>query len=319
MGSAFDKERVVECLQILSDLHVGRFVDHEELIDQGCSDCLVPVASLLSGLGAVEMKEGTIKLRSQTASLFMKSLAEYIANDIDLIAGWSEEKGKPAEITDKNALLAESLLYLMEKRRIGMLGGSAKVLRENNVVRVVFKAMINGRDCYLMQYDSTAKQYQLVGGYVDGSDRDAYAAAVREIGEELPQAGLEVGDDYHLKEIYRTERPEKALSSTYGVYSSYDLTVFFAHDVEDGVLSKIDTRVNSWITYDEILRGRAHDGRRIFRISTEMLDAMRKLGRSFGSSKILVSQVFNDRRIQIAGLLITAVSLVFTILAFFQK
>lgn len=312
----YDKQCLLECLNILSKLPFGT---KTSLASNKCIKCILPIAQLLSGIGAVSVDGESITIKSFTSLMFIKSLTEYVDNNIEILSGWEETKGRPNEITEKNILLSEIFLYAMERKRISLLGTAAKELRTNSVVRVIFKAKINGKDNYLMQYDSVAKQYQLIGGYIDYTDKDAIAAAIREISEELPEADFDYNMNYKLREVYKTKQVEKAISNTYCVYSAYEVIALFAYDVDNAVLHKIDPRQNAWVSLEEIVNGKARDGRKVFRISQEMQDAMRTSDKSFTKSKFLLSKLLSDRRIQITGLAVAIIGLIFTILAFFIK
>jgi hypothetical protein len=205
----------------------------------------------------------------------------------------------------------------MERKRVTLLGTDAKEIKKNIISRVILKANINQNDCYLMQYDEISKQYQLIGGYVDSTDKDAYAAIIREISEELPEAEMEINKNFKLRTLNSANLYEKIISNTYGVYSGYELNIFLAYDAEYDIINKINKKINRWITLNEIIKRKANDGKAIITISNEMIDAMRTSAKSIEKPKFIWSELLNDRRIQIFGLILAFIGTLLTGLSIF--
>lgn len=317
---AYQKECLILILKDLAEITIGVELKLTELIKKSeCLKCAESTLYLLQSLGILKFDGNTVCLKSIHSKFFIKSLEQYIDNDITILTGWEEHKGKSEKINEVNILTAWNFLYSMEKKRFQLLGTSAKVIKNNRIVRVIIKAKINGREQYLMQYDSVAKQYQLIGGYVDISDKNPLAAVVREVSEELPELYLEINETYKLREIYKTEQFEKLISNTYGVLSGYEISLFLAYEMDQKVISMIDRKINCWVSAKEILNRKANDGKKIISISREMLDAMNSCKVSFDKPKFVFSDIISDRRIQLAAGVATILGTGLAVVSFFLK
>jgi hypothetical protein len=302
---------------LISEIPVGHKVKISELINSNCQICIKPILFFLQGLGVVIISNDSVELKSITAFLFIKSFIEYITNDLSILSGWEDQKGRPITINEHNILLSEAFLFCMEKKRADLLGNNANIIKLYDISRVVFKARINNKDCYLMQYGSKSNRYSLVGGGVEPSDRNSYAAIIREISEELPEADLEIGVNYKLKEIYKSKQSEKSMSNKYGVYTGYNITVFLAYDVDHRKLNKLDTKINIWVSEKEIKNRVANDGKLIFPIGDELLDALRTSSRSFNTSEYKLWEMLFDHRIEIIlSILVSVLGIIAYILKF---
>jgi 8-oxo-dGTP pyrophosphatase MutT (NUDIX family) len=283
----------------ISELPAGYSAKISEIaVDENCRVCLKPILYMLQGLGVLLITEEHIMVKSITSSLFIKSFKEYIINNLSILTGWEDLKGKPLQINEQNVLLSEAFLYSMEKKRVDLLGPEANVLKVYDICRVAFKAKINNRVCYLMQYGFRTNNYALIGGGIEPSDRNAYAAMIREISEELPEAGLKIDTNYKLKEILRSEQKDKFISNKYGVYTGYNMTIYLAYDVDPSVLKKIDNKMNSWISEKEIKKGIANDGKAIFPIKDDLMDALRTSARSFEKGAFNLVEWIEDHKIE---------------------
>lgn len=302
----------------ISELPAGYSVKISEImIEENCRICIKPILYMLQGLGVLQITEELITIKSITSSLFIKSFKEYISNDLSVLSGWEDLKGKPVQINEQNVLLSEAFLYSMEKKRVDLLGPEAKILKVYDICRVAFKAKINNKVCYLMQYGLRTNNYSLIGGGIEPSDRNAYAAIIREISEELPEAGLKIDTNYKLKEIFRSEQKDKFISNKYGVYTGYNMTIYLAYDVDPSVIKKIDNKMNSWISEKEIKKGIANDGKAVFPIKDDLMDALRTSARSFEKGAFNLVEWLEDHRIEV--ILSVLASILGIVAIFFQK
>jgi hypothetical protein len=113
--------------------------------NEKCINCLNTMLTFLKLFDVIKVTQADeagrikIKARSSTASYFLRSLAEYIRNNLILVTNWQR-----TEAGDKNLI----------------------PIRKISVCQVLIKARIQGKNkpVYLVQYDQDARNFQLIGG-----------------------------------------------------------------------------------------------------------------------------------------------------------
>jgi 8-oxo-dGTP pyrophosphatase MutT (NUDIX family) len=196
-----------------------------------------------------------VRAKSETAGYFLKSLADYIQTGNKLVANWEREGvGKhPERLVDLPS--GPQFLYLVESIRTKHYG-SLKPIRQAQVCVAIIKSVATGSNStrYLVQYDADAGQYQLIGGRMRSTEKDAQITVQREIEEELAINNLVCGRDYVAKRL-APEITVETLSSTFGAYSRYRLTFFHVEfKVNQLKLGPQDL----WVTLDELRRGKTN-------------------------------------------------------------
>jgi hypothetical protein len=314
---SYKKECLINCLTELTNIPVNSIVKFDSFCSYQCLNCIKPILHFLKCFGVIDIQDDSFKIRTIEAKSFIKILIEYIENDIEIIEGWDEIKGKPVSISDKNILFSKSFLYAIEKKRIDRLKECAKPIRTNKVSKIIFKAKINNKERYLMQYDSRAHQYKLIGGYQKACDKNSFDAVLREIIEELPEANFELHKNIEITQVLETTQLE--LSSKYCIYSEYNITVFYAYNIDMKMFSQIDKKLNSWVSWQEIKEGIARDQKQIYPNNEEILNAMKKLNYSIKSSRTDIRELLDEYRIQIVGLLLAIGGLLIALLSYLKN
>ncbi|SFJ80996.1 NUDIX domain-containing protein [Streptomyces pini] len=189
------------------------------------------VFALLSAFGALDWRqdpatgEALVAAVSPQAGYLLRSLSAYVRTEQAFLDNWERPGTADPPLTDRQALSGPQFLHLLEKRRLRT-NPDAPPLRRVDVAQVVVKNRVRGRGGraqYLMLYDGRARQYQLPGGYVRASDRDARTAAVRELEEELPGYSYVSGRDT-LTEL--GVFPVVQISRTHGAVTAYRVALY---------------------------------------------------------------------------------------------
>jgi len=199
------------------------------------------VRDLLSVLGLVNADQAVAVPANEIAAWLIRSLAAHVADQVSA-TGWYDV----------------ALLTTFEAARAAH-SDTPTTLREVIAANVLIKATIDGKPCLLMQYDTEAHQFQLIGGKYEADDPDLAYTALREIREELDDPTLVVPADLVLVPLDQ-RLVQVSLSPTYGVVSGYDITFFHAQAMHFQPATNVDT---CWLALDDIRTGSAPDGRRI--------------------------------------------------------
>ncbi|HEC22915.1 MAG TPA: hypothetical protein ENI95_08360 [Chloroflexi bacterium] len=142
------------------------------------------------------------------------------------------------------------------------------------VAQAVIKAHRDGEDLYLMQYDRHAGRFQPIGGKQDPADPDLHATLRREMAEELGLShppGPEACTLHLLHADWRTT----ILSPTYGILTAYSINLFHVGAIRFPIATDGETR---WLRREEIVVGRAEDGRAVSQVYPEVLGLSRMDG-----------------------------------------
>ena len=207
-----------------------------------------------------------VKATSQAALYFLRSLAEYVRQNLKLVSNWEREGTVLSDVFSSGA----RFLYAMESKRIEQRETSTAI-REQSVSKAVIKARVHGRrePAYLVQLDQAAGAYQLIGGRRRSSDEDACSTMQREIEEELARNDLKYKRDFDLNKLSDGLLLKK-LSPTYGAYSEYDMAYYQAFIWREQLILGPDDK---WVSLSELMSGKTRAGEPIFEALIEKLDA----------------------------------------------
>ena len=157
---------------------------------------------------------------------------------------------------------AAHFLKVMEEQRLRIADASQIEPGYSRLQRVsicLIKKQVNGRACFLHQFDKAASQYQAIGGKCD-PDETSHDAAARELNEEIGQGKLVHGRDFTLTDLTGTKPVvSREVSRTYGALTRYETYVFCAVDMPHLDLSKDDL----WVSVDEMRRGQTSTQRKV--------------------------------------------------------
>ncbi len=221
------------------------------------------VVDTLHLLGLVRSKGDTTLPTGEIAEMVIDSLLAHLNDGVLIRFDWND--------LDAEGLRGADILRAIEAAR---LTGSENptVERTVKVVQAIFKARRGApqggiEDIYLMQYDPQARQYQPLGGRLQPSDENMEAALRREIAEELELAqlpGPEICTLVLLSENWGTIRP----SPTYGTLTHYSFDFYHVVRARFEIMMDMNTR---WLAREEIMAGRARDGRAVSTVYLESL------------------------------------------------
>ncbi len=250
----FDRDTLLAALRTLSE---HRQLSFSEVSDPAYARALGDMLQLLQ---LAHPTDDGIALESDSARLFVRSLAAHAADDVPLAL----------------PLYGSKMLAAAESARRDQVVNPTPV-REIVAVNVIIKANYNGCDSLLMQYDGDAGQFQLIGGKREQDDPDAEYTALREIREELELPDLRVPDDLTLAPI--GERFEQVtLSPTYGVVTSYHISFYHARAMR--FQPHLDD-ITRWIAIADVRAGHLPDGRKVSDLAVQSLgDHLDSLGYS---------------------------------------
>ncbi|SNY25363.1 NUDIX domain-containing protein [Paractinoplanes atraurantiacus] len=215
------------------------------------------VVGLLSAFGALvittDSTTGSLRVKAATtaASLFLKSLAQYVEQNFAVLDNWSRIGTAEPPYNEQAILSGPQFLYFMERRRMSGTSG-ATALRSVRVSQVVVKrtGRLRGPE-YLVLHDTAARQFQLPGGHARDGDQDASDVAVRELQEELPGYVFDPTTDrlvgLGLVDI-------TAVSRSYGVSTRYQISFFH---LQSGRRSLLAGPGGRWLAESDLLDANA--------------------------------------------------------------
>ncbi|HEY0639822.1 MAG TPA: NUDIX hydrolase [Pseudonocardiaceae bacterium] len=211
---------------------------------------LVHVLNAFGALGTtVDPLTGMLAVKADTpvSALFLRSLAEYVEHDAAILHNWARNGTTEPPYDEQAVLLGPQFLYFMERRRVSCVPG-ATVLRRVQVSQVVVKRVgrLRGPE-YLVLQDPATHQYQLPGGRARRGDQQASDVARRELQEELP--GFVFAPAVHGLVDLGTVGVT-AVSRTYGVNTSYDMSFFQLRSQADALPTGPGAR---WVPEDVLL------------------------------------------------------------------
>ncbi|MCI0144056.1 hypothetical protein KNN17_21080 [Arthrobacter bambusae] len=192
---------------------------------------------------------------SEIASVFMRSLAQYIRAGKPAFEGWSRWSS-PDDQRGSNIRNGPHLTLAMEEYRAGWENPIA--IRTTSVVQAVIKARFGWKIGvrFLVRWDSKANSFQLVGGHHRATDESADEAILRELEEEIPSfvsSGLD--------QLSRGPKSDATqVSHTFGALTQYRMqfyTITFAKGPPALAPSE------RWATFGELVNQRTRQGERI--------------------------------------------------------
>jgi hypothetical protein len=207
-------------------------------LSQVCRDADLPddeaaafgtaIVALLDAFGAVNISDideddPTVSASSQSAELFLASVAEFIDARLTILRDWQEGGIRAAPYTDSQAISGPQFVFLIEKARADH-NRDAPALCTVHIAMVVVKARnrrFGGR--YLVSLNQSTGQYELPGGPRIAADESIRATAIRELEAELPAFRFDRDTDAmdSLGTVTISE-----LSSHYGAITAHQVTFF---------------------------------------------------------------------------------------------
>nr|MBN1229560.1 NUDIX domain-containing protein [Anaerolineae bacterium] len=208
------------------------------------------VLDLLSLLGLVRLESGVYQPTGEVARMLLDSLAAHLHDGVAVGLDWDD--------LDRDGLRGVDLLKMFEQERVSRLVEPSPA-RAVQVTQAVIKAVHDGEDVYLMQYDRHGGHYQPIGGKRDPGDADSAAALRREMMEELVLDHLPGPDECSLL-LLRSGWQITEISRTYGILTAYSVDFYVVRAITFPIKTDQDT---CWLSRREMAEGIADDGRAI--------------------------------------------------------
>lgn len=202
----------------------------------------------------IELKS-TIKIKSEFANTFLKSLNIYIKNNYKIIRYW--ENNSTTQNLDPCLYLNQgiNLTYSLEHQRYNYYEDETPSRSIKVSIAIIKTKPENKKDeYYLVQYDADAQTYKFIGGKKIPEDNSPETTLIRKIEEKLPVNKLVFKRDYNLKPILSNIKTIY-LSHTHAAISEYRFDIFEMEVKKDLKL----TPAERWVTLDEISKGVTHD------------------------------------------------------------
>ena len=286
---------------------------------------LVTTIAFLEALGAVRTIRSendssvSVKASTQTGYYFLRSIAEYMESGVPIVDEWKRGNVSTDSPHPRPLDFASQLLYLLEQRRLEQCL-APNPIRDVSVSQAIIKARLrwSRQPVFLVQYDRTAQQYQMIGGRMRPADRDTDTVMRRELAEELPKSSLVKERRYELQEL-AVDLEHTGLSPTFGAYTKY-LFTFYQVKFEGFQLDLGDN--DRWVSLEEIKTGKTRDGMRIANDITTRLDeclpgGLVGLGLSLDKRQALsIARILKERPWEITGILVSALGLLLAIIFF---
>lgn len=200
--------------------------------------------------GMVRVDADGVRASAQTSKYALNSLAASLESGQPIVTDWQTRSAHFANPLHNGA----TLLRWLELQRMSHTP-DAPPARVEYVAQVLIKQTDaqTGESMFLMQYDTHAHQYQLIGGRISPRDQhDPLTTIVREIHEELPLAELSYGEDYQLVRLLEDFQPPHTISPTFGALTEYHFTFFHMRALRKPLVLRTGDR---WVTRRELLRG----------------------------------------------------------------
>lgn len=243
--------------------------DHQELFLGITLGTVALLRQLFDPFALVMMEplpRSAIRPRSEIASYFLRSLAEYANRDLPIVSNW-DRKGAGSPRAFQVLASGAQFLFAMECKRQDYEQDPVPT-RVVEVVIGIIKARIDGQEepVLLMRFDSEAGEYQTIGGIVRADDADLTAAMQRELMEELDPKNRLGPRDFTLNWLKDMKR--RRVSRTYGAYTEYHL---HACHVVINRSSLILSPIDRWVTLTEVRAKRITVGGHEFAITADGL------------------------------------------------
>jgi 8-oxo-dGTP pyrophosphatase MutT (NUDIX family) len=232
------------------------------------------IFALLKPLEVLDISQNTdgadlVKASTRHSLLFLHSYAAYLRERKSILADWDRSGNPDGPYFARETLSGPEFLYLIERQRSA---GQREVipLREASVAQVIIKAHVRGLkgDCYLMQFDSAARQFQLIGGHRRSTDPDDQTTAIRELEEELSKNQFVIRSRDQLRQIGTSDMV--LMSRAFGVNTEYHFSFFQLTTPQRQLeLGPADR----WVTHEEIKAGVTREGTLIAVDAINSLDA----------------------------------------------
>lgn len=241
----------------LSDWFGRAGVKHD--IDASDLEMLITLLNafdVISMLRLPDLSDTRIRIRSEIAGYFLRSLSKYLKEDRKVLSNWERSGVDQGPFSINDFLSGPQFLYAMEFCRSQDNEGVAPI-RETNVVKAIIKAKVRGKKepVFLTQFDERTKKYQLIGGHIRKTDQDHEDSVHRELEEELNRDNFVAVLNYELRYLDSVEARE--LSLTFGVNTQYKLLyyqpVFETNQLKLGPNDR-------WITLSELIAGKTKRG-----------------------------------------------------------
>lgn len=220
---------------------------------------LAGCAHLLRAFGMVRVEMGDspphqwrLQACSQTAKYALMSFASYIEAGIPIIADW-ETRGTSDTTPESVIATGAKFLQVLEKQRLRLLA-DAPASRHEKVAQVIInrRSPENGEQEFLLQFDSAAGRYQLIGGRWRADDgEDLFQTAIREVREETNGA-LSYPDDYQLSVLLEDVTSPPTVSPTFGALTQYRFWIYHLHGLRRLIVLQ---PIDRWISLTQIRQG----------------------------------------------------------------
>jgi len=260
-----------------------------------------------------------VKASTRYGLLFLRSYAAYLREGKSILTNWGRGGNPDGPYFARETLSGPEFLYLIERQRSA---GRKDVipLRETDVSQVIIKAHVRGLkgDAYLMQFDSVAQQFQLIGGHRRSADPDDQIVAVRELEEELPKNQFYIGGRDSM--TYLSVHTMTRMSRAYGVTTRYRFSFFQLK------MSSMQLKLgpaDRWVSEAEISSGTTRDGSPIAIDAIGALDVglpggIKGLPLSLDDTqKRRIREIAGEHRWEASGLLIGIIGIIITVILFF--
>ncbi len=284
---SIDKKRVCEILDKICDNPCN--VSIEKNTSCFTTEELNIIFTFLKFFGVIREGNDGIKISSESAKLFIKSLSEFMREDGVLIPVWDNRAHANEQINDTNVFVSSNFLSLFEHARKKALETEFNPIKNETNVRGAIIRRVWGKQYFLMQYSDAVGQYQLIGGIVHSGDGSNKKALLRKLNEETPELASYV-DEQNIKDVYISERVDEEVffSRKFGVFAKYKTYIFsvpFSKMTKKILKGVLENKSNRWVSLKEIQNGKAKDGRAIFSLVPNAIDKLSQL-----QPGVLVSQ-----------------------------
>ena len=218
------------------------------------AEVLFAYLQFLHLFGVIEFVENheKIKVRSELAGYFIKSLSQLIHRHSVLIYDWDTlgvEFNNFENMLDKGV----SLLYFLEKKRSSI--ANMTPLRKVYVCNAVIKAQSkDGKHLFLAMFNPKSQHFKLIGDYFDEQEKPEIALS-KIIAEQLFH-DKQAQDYFILKPILKESSQEPSLSYSIGVYTEYNVFYYYVYFEKQPQVSAN----HRWITLDELWASETIDG-----------------------------------------------------------
>lgn len=210
------------------------------------------VLTLIQLFNCCKITKDSIQAKSETAELFLNSLAIYLENNFPIISSWANKSNYHDMKYNHLLSWGKDFTYELEYKRFQNLR-STKATSNVDIILFIIKCKVQNKTepQFLLQLNTDTLMYQLIGGYLSKNETIEQAAA-RFLKDELPGNTFK----YTLRSV--AKQSLKNVSYRSGALTEYTVKLVHIEIKEDHIFKL--TNIELWLPISALKRSQTKDG-----------------------------------------------------------